>query len=94
MLYTFLDEVVWTAYKHPHLPYEKLPALADYDRSTYLKATSFPILDPSLQPKPRYLFWSLMDYFRMSTSHHVVLVIYSGPDVCFEAGSTCGWYLP
>ncbi|KAF9516655.1 hypothetical protein BS47DRAFT_1371638 [Hydnum rufescens UP504] len=64
MTFAFMDPTVKTAYKYPHLPYDRLPPLADYDRSTYLKAKSFPKLDPMLLQKPRYLLFGLLSHFR------------------------------
>ncbi|KAG9126177.1 hypothetical protein FRC07_004584 [Ceratobasidium sp. 392] len=66
MLFSFLDPLVWAAYRAPKLEYEQLPPLADYDRASYLKQRSFDKLDPlrrSLK-KQRHLFWGLMDVFR------------------------------
>ncbi|KZT06271.1 P-loop containing nucleoside triphosphate hydrolase protein [Laetiporus sulphureus 93-53] len=64
MIYAWLDRTVWEAYKVPHLPIEKLPALADYDSATYLVRRSFEHLDPFQVKKKRHLFWSLMSVFR------------------------------
>ena len=35
-VYTFLDGIIWKAYQVPHLPYEELPPLADYDCTKHL----------------------------------------------------------
>jgi hypothetical protein len=66
MTFSFLNPIVKTAFKYPHLPYDELPPLADYDRSEYLKAKSFPQIDPMQLKKPRYLLWSLLSYLRTS----------------------------
>lgn len=52
----------------PHLPYDELPPLADYDRARHLIDKSFAQLDPQQRKgKPRrYLFWGLMAVFRKS----------------------------
>ena len=42
-VYTFLDNIIWKAYKVPHLPYEELPPIADYDRAKHLVARAFPV---------------------------------------------------
>ena len=42
-VYTFLDGIIWKAYQVPHLPYEELPPLADYDRTKHLVKRSFPV---------------------------------------------------
>ena len=44
--YTFLDGIIWKAYQVPHLPYEELPPLADYDRTKHLVKRSFPVGAP------------------------------------------------
>jgi hypothetical protein len=41
--YTFLDQIVLLAYRVPHLSYDQLPPLADYDYTPNLKAKSFPV---------------------------------------------------
>ncbi|KAF8758900.1 P-loop containing nucleoside triphosphate hydrolase protein [Rhizoctonia solani] len=63
LLYSFLDPLLWTAYRAPKLEYEQLPPLADYDRASHLKERSFSKLDPLKQTKPRYFFWGLMAVF-------------------------------
>ncbi|QRW00073.1 ABC transporter transmembrane region [Ceratobasidium sp. AG-Ba] len=65
VLFTFLDPLVWTAYRGPKLDYEQLPPLADYDRATYLKQRSFGELDPlrRAMKKQRHVFWGLMAVF-------------------------------
>ncbi|CCO37550.1 ATP-binding cassette transporter abc4 Short=ABC transporter abc4 [Rhizoctonia solani AG-1 IB] len=63
VLYNFLDNLVWTAYRVPKLEYEQLPPLADYDRASHLKERSFDKLDPLKQGKRRYFFWGLMVVF-------------------------------
>lgn len=65
MMFSYLDSLVFEARKHPHLPYEKLPQLADTDRSKYLKETSFPKLDSfGRAGKRRHIFFGLLHYFR------------------------------
>ncbi len=43
MLHSYLDPLVLKAYRIPHLPFDQLPPLADYDTSQVLKARSFPV---------------------------------------------------
>ncbi|KAF9046093.1 multidrug resistance-associated ABC transporter [Panaeolus papilionaceus] len=62
-VYTFLDSIISEASRVPHLPFDRLPALADYDRAAYLKEKSFPYLDQFRARKKRHLFWSLMTVF-------------------------------
>ena len=62
LCYTFLDPLVYEAAKTPHLSYESLPPLADYDRAEWLAKRSFPHLDPMMGVKG-HLFFGLMRYF-------------------------------
>ena len=65
VLWMFLDSTVWLAYKVPHLKFEQLPPLADYDAGKNLVNKSFPKLDPfSGSTKGRHLFWGLLSVYR------------------------------
>ncbi|KAI0638608.1 multidrug resistance-associated ABC transporter [Trametes polyzona] len=64
-VYTFLDGIIFKAYRMPHLPWEELPPLADYDYAKNLVARSFPYLDPFKVFKKRHIFFGLMKVFRM-----------------------------
>ncbi|KAF5327417.1 hypothetical protein D9619_004696 [Psilocybe cf. subviscida] len=63
MLYTFLDPIIFEANKVAHLPCDRLPPLADYDRAKHLKGASFKHLDPFCGAKKEHLFFSLMRVF-------------------------------
>ena len=41
--YAFLDKFLWEASRMAHCPFEKLPPLADYDRTDYLVERSFEV---------------------------------------------------
>lgn len=41
MMYTFLDSIVFMAYRVPHLSHDMLPPLADYDYTKNLVRRSF-----------------------------------------------------
>ncbi|KAI0832850.1 multidrug resistance-associated ABC transporter [Trametes gibbosa] len=62
--YTFLDGIIFKAYRMPHLPWEELPPLADYDYAKNLVARSFPHLDPFRVFKKQHIFFGLMRVFR------------------------------
>ncbi|KAF8058246.1 hypothetical protein FPV67DRAFT_1565726 [Lyophyllum atratum] len=64
MIYSFLDPIIFLAYRVPHLSQEQLPPLSDYDYAQVLKAKNFPHLDPFAGGQKRHLFWSLMRVFR------------------------------
>ncbi|KAK0198511.1 hypothetical protein F5146DRAFT_1100167 [Armillaria mellea] len=63
MLHSYLDPLVLKAYRIPHLPFDQLPPLADYDTSQVLKARSFPHLDIFSGAKKRHIFFGLMRVF-------------------------------
>ena len=43
VVYSFLDPLVFEAYRVPHLSHERLPAIADYDHTEYLREKAFPV---------------------------------------------------
>lgn len=42
-LFLFLDSIIFQASRIPHLPLSEFPPIADYDLSTNLVETSFPV---------------------------------------------------
>ncbi|KAH9028046.1 hypothetical protein EDB83DRAFT_2526408 [Lactarius deliciosus] len=58
MLYTFLDPIVFLAYRVPHLSHDMLPPLADYDYTRNLHLDTF-----SGGPR-RHIFWGILVVFR------------------------------
>ncbi|KAL1937768.1 hypothetical protein VTO73DRAFT_12921 [Trametes versicolor] len=63
-IYTFLDGIIFKAYRMPHLPWEELPPLADYDYAKNLVNRSFPHLDPFRVFKKHHIFFGIMKVFR------------------------------
>lgn len=43
VFFSFLDHIVFAAYRMPHFPFDRLPPLADYDYLEVLKRRSFPV---------------------------------------------------
>ena len=43
IVYSFLDPLVFEAYRVPHLSHERLPDIADYDHIKYLREKAFPV---------------------------------------------------
>ena len=43
IVYSFLDPLVFEAYRVPHLSHERLPAIADCDHTEYLREKTFPV---------------------------------------------------
>lgn len=64
MLFSFLDITVYQAWKHPHLPYDLLPSLCDYDRAAHLRDMSADKILPVPGKKPRHLAFRLLGIFR------------------------------
>ncbi|KAF9567104.1 hypothetical protein CPC08DRAFT_733223 [Agrocybe pediades] len=65
LTYTYIDPIIATAYKVPHLQVDQLPPLADVNHAKYQCNTAFPYLDIYTGAKRRHLFWGLLYHFRM-----------------------------
>ncbi|KAF9270617.1 hypothetical protein L218DRAFT_983085 [Marasmius fiardii PR-910] len=66
LVYTYLDPLVFYAYQVPHLSWDKLPPLSDYDFARVLKEKSFKHLDIfSGAPRTRHLAIGLLRVFRV-----------------------------
>lgn len=66
MLFTFLNPIIFKAYRTGDLSYDELPPLADSDESMHLISKHLPKLDPVTGThKERHLFWGLMSIFRV-----------------------------
>ncbi|KAJ3715756.1 P-loop containing nucleoside triphosphate hydrolase protein [Lentinula raphanica] len=63
-MFFFLDPVVFEAYGVPHLPYERLPPLADTDSIQNLKTAHFRHVDPFTGATSRGIFLNLVKAFR------------------------------
>ncbi|KAI0260098.1 P-loop containing nucleoside triphosphate hydrolase protein [Gloeopeniophorella convolvens] len=60
---SFLDPIVFLAYRVPHLSHDMLPPLADYDYARNLVKRSFKHLDTFSGSPKRHIFWGLMKVF-------------------------------
>ncbi|KAI0258843.1 P-loop containing nucleoside triphosphate hydrolase protein [Gloeopeniophorella convolvens] len=63
-IHSYIDPLIWLAYRIPHLAHDQLPPIADYDKAKNLVKRSFPILDELYGAKGQYLFWALLSTFR------------------------------
>ncbi|KAI0028294.1 hypothetical protein K488DRAFT_80756 [Vararia minispora EC-137] len=63
LTYTFLDQPIFHAYRVPHLAFDELPPLADYDYAKNLVKRSFKNLDPFSGAPKRHMFFGLMRVF-------------------------------
>ncbi|KAJ7596755.1 P-loop containing nucleoside triphosphate hydrolase protein [Mycena floridula] len=70
--YSYLDPLMFLAYRSKNITKEQLPPLADNDSAHYLKKKNFPHIDPFLRTKRRHVFFGLMRIFR---ADYMVLVI-------------------
>ncbi|KZV64708.1 P-loop containing nucleoside triphosphate hydrolase protein [Peniophora sp. CONT] len=61
--FTFLDKHIFMAYRLPHLSFDLLPAIADYDRTAHLVKRSFKHLDAFSGAPKSHMFWALMRVF-------------------------------
>jgi hypothetical protein len=57
LFFSYLDPIVFKAHRVPHLLYEELPPLADYDYANVLKDHSFKVR--SIETFPRFSFQPL-----------------------------------
>ncbi|KAF9455005.1 hypothetical protein P691DRAFT_813919 [Macrolepiota fuliginosa MF-IS2] len=62
--YSFLDPIVFLAYRIPHLGHNQLPPLADYDYTHNLKLKSFKHLDTFSGAGKSHIFWGVLKVFR------------------------------
>ncbi|KAJ7033733.1 multidrug resistance-associated ABC transporter [Mycena alexandri] len=63
VLYSFLDPLIFLANRIPHLDFDQLPPLPDYDRAENLKAKAFPHMDV-FAGKKRHIFFPILWIFR------------------------------
>ncbi|KAG0697813.1 hypothetical protein DFH29DRAFT_984146 [Suillus ampliporus] len=75
ILYTWLDPIVFKAYRVPHLSHEELPPLADHDYSRNLKKKSFPHLDPFSRSRRRHIFFGLMKTYRVEYTVMALMLV-------------------
>ncbi|KAH9059057.1 hypothetical protein EDB87DRAFT_1832312 [Lactarius vividus] len=69
VLYTYLDPIVFLAYRVPHLSHDMLPPLADYDYTRNLHLDTF-----SGGPR-RHIFWSILAVFRREYIQLAIFVV-------------------
>ncbi|KAF8307170.1 hypothetical protein DL93DRAFT_2171840 [Clavulina sp. PMI_390] len=74
LVFGFVDPLVWTGFKHAHLPYEKLPPLADDDHSAYIREKSFHLLDPLRRKSRSHIGWALLGFYRRYAGIMVTIV--------------------
>ncbi|KAJ7646949.1 hypothetical protein FB45DRAFT_891892 [Roridomyces roridus] len=73
-LYTFLDTIIFRAYRVPHLEFDQLPPLPDYDSVENLKPRAFPHMDV-FAGKKRHVLVGLIWVFRWKLAAMVVVLV-------------------
>ncbi|KAJ7745476.1 P-loop containing nucleoside triphosphate hydrolase protein [Mycena maculata] len=63
VFYFFLDPLIFLAYRIPHLKFDQLPPLADYDYAENLKAEAFPHMDV-FAGKTRHVLFAFVWVYR------------------------------
>ncbi|KAJ7645869.1 hypothetical protein B0H17DRAFT_1186847 [Mycena rosella] len=75
ILYFFLDPIIFLAYRIPHLSFDQLPPLCDYDYAENLKEEAFPHMDV-FAGKRRHVVFGILWIYRWSiTSMAIMLTI-------------------
>uniref|UniRef100_A0A0W0F5R1 P-loop containing nucleoside triphosphate hydrolase protein n=1 Tax=Moniliophthora roreri TaxID=221103 RepID=A0A0W0F5R1_MONRR len=75
LTYTFLDSVIFFAYRSPKFTHGDLPPLADYDAAQHLKSQSFKNLDVFSGAKRKHVFFGLIKTFRWDYASLVLISI-------------------
>ncbi|KAJ7837802.1 hypothetical protein B0H14DRAFT_2449202 [Mycena olivaceomarginata] len=78
VLYFFLDPIIALAYRIPHLNFDQLPPLCDYDEGNNLKARAFSHLDAFTSGKKRHVWFGFMWVFRWEFLSMAILLAISG----------------
>ncbi|KAJ6489479.1 hypothetical protein C8R47DRAFT_1177182 [Mycena vitilis] len=74
VLYFFLDPIIFLGYRTPHLKFEQLPPLCDYDDLKHLKPTAFPHLDV-FSGKKRHVFFGLVWTYRWTAINMALMLV-------------------
>ncbi|KAL4267318.1 ATP-binding cassette transporter C [Pleurotus pulmonarius] len=83
-IWSFLDPMVFLAYRNSHLTRDQLPILADSNKAVNLRARIFPYLDAFYvsadknRVRSRHIFWGIMEALRKDfTIQALLLVVHS-----------------
>ncbi|PSR71574.1 hypothetical protein PHLCEN_2v12546 [Hermanssonia centrifuga] len=75
LFFSFLDPIIWLAYRVPHLSLDQLPPMCDYDYAKNLIKWSYPRLDLFAGAQEGNLFIGLVKVFRWPLFYQVVLLV-------------------
>ncbi|KAJ7212213.1 P-loop containing nucleoside triphosphate hydrolase protein [Mycena pura] len=75
LTYSYLDSLVFLAFKQGTLEFDQLPALADYDSAGHLIRKSLPILDPRSSTASKHLLYGVLKVYRQEYISLFVLAI-------------------
>ncbi|KAJ3558885.1 hypothetical protein NM688_g664 [Phlebia brevispora] len=73
--FSFLDPIIWLAYRVPHLSYDQLPPQCDYDTAKNLIKHSYPHIDPFAGAKKGNFVWGLLLVFRRSLTWQSIFLV-------------------
>ncbi|KAF5317788.1 hypothetical protein D9619_012656 [Psilocybe cf. subviscida] len=73
--YSYVDPLIYQAYKTSSLTPEQLPPLRDFDAAKYQTDKAFKHLDTFVGAKRRYLFWGLMRTLSYEYTMLAILII-------------------
>ncbi|KAJ6504343.1 hypothetical protein C8R47DRAFT_1316459 [Mycena vitilis] len=76
--YFFLDPIIFLAYRIPHLSFDQLPPLCDYDSAENLKAQAFPHVDPFTSGRNRHVVFGFLYIFRWEWLSMAILLAIAG----------------
>ena len=75
MIYSFLDPIIFLAYRIPHLSLDQLPPLSDYDRAKHLVTRSFKVMHSlhfcAQSQCPDRVFLKHLDPFLVGKKQHL-----------------------
>ncbi|KAF7324829.1 ATP-binding cassette transporter [Mycena kentingensis (nom. inval.)] len=77
-LYLFLSPIVFLAYRIPHLSFDQLPPICDYDAMMALKVRAFPHVDAFMSKKRRHVAFGFLWVFRWEFLTMAALLVVSG----------------
>ncbi|KAJ7686964.1 hypothetical protein B0H17DRAFT_1071043 [Mycena rosella] len=75
LFFSFLDTLVFLAYRLPHVPYDVLPPLADTDDAKNLKERSFPNIDTFSGAGTRHIFFGIIKTYQVEYASILVLLL-------------------
>ncbi|KAJ6594276.1 hypothetical protein B0H19DRAFT_1094788 [Mycena capillaripes] len=77
ILYNFLDPIIFLGYRVPHLKFDQLPPLCDYDSAENLRKRAWPYMDV-FSGKKRHIFFGIVWVYRWAVINlGITLIIHA-----------------